>query len=126
MRIAQNKKRARAKTEEQKAKRDTSIVNAHQEYIDVSQKYLDKVFHTLNTVEKQGLFDVKDILLIENIKVFIDHAVRQISQIERRVIFGEIIPHDEKVFSLFQPHTEWVMKGKAGVPVELGVTSHFS
>lgn len=34
---------------------------------------------------------------------------------------GEKIPHDEKVFSLFQPHTEWIMKGKAGVPVELGV-----
>ncbi len=37
------------------------------------------------------------------------------------MILGEIIPHHEKVFSLFQPHTEWVSKGKAGVPVELGV-----
>lgn len=34
---------------------------------------------------------------------------------------GETIPHDEKVFSLFEPHTEWISKGKAGVPVELGV-----
>jgi hypothetical protein len=25
------------------------------------------------------------------------------------------------VFSLFQPHTEWICKGKAGVPVELGL-----
>jgi hypothetical protein len=25
------------------------------------------------------------------------------------------------VFSLFQPHTEWISKGKAGVPVELGL-----
>ena len=25
------------------------------------------------------------------------------------------------MFSLFQPHTEWICKGKAGVPVELGV-----
>jgi IS5 family transposase len=53
--------------------------------------------------------------------VFINHGIRQIDQIKRRVICGEIIPHNEKVFSLFQPHTEWVMKGKAGVPVELGV-----
>ena len=29
-----------------------------------------------------------------------------------------MIPHHEKVFSIFQPHTEWVMKGKAGIPVE--------
>jgi hypothetical protein len=34
---------------------------------------------------------------------------------------GQTIAHDEKVFSLFQPHTEWISKGKAGVPVELGL-----
>ena len=55
------------------------------------------------------------------IEAFMAHAVRQIDQTRRRVILGEIIPHSEKVFSLFQPHTEWISKGKAGVPVELGV-----
>ncbi len=49
------------------------------------------------------------------------HAERQIDQICRRVLQGEMIPHDEKVFSIFQPHTEWISKGKAGVPVELGM-----
>jgi hypothetical protein len=44
-----------------------------------------------------------------------------VDQIERRVIDGETIPHEEKVFSIFQPHTEWISKGKAGVPVELGL-----
>jgi hypothetical protein len=53
--------------------------------------------------------------------IFMAHAVRQIDQIRRRVLEGKIIPHDEKVFSLFQPHTEWISKGKAGVPVELGL-----
>ncbi len=27
----------------------------------------------------------------------------------------------EKVFSIFEPHTRWISKGKAGCPVELGV-----
>lgn len=121
MRTAQNKKRARAKTEEQKQKNAELVIEAHQEYIDVAQKYLDKARHTLNFLEKQGLSDMKDFLLTQRIITFIDHGVRQINQIERRVICGKIIPHDEKVFSIFQPHTEWVMKGKAGVPVELGV-----
>jgi transposase, IS5 family len=121
MRTAQNKKRTRAKTEEQKKKRETLIAQAHQEYIDIAQKYLDKACHTLNTLQKQGLSDIKDVLLMENIRKFINHGIRQINQIKRRVILGEKIPHEEKVFSLFEPHTEWVMKGKAGVPVELGV-----
>ena len=41
------------------------------------------------------------------------------AQIRRRVIEGETIPHDEKVFSLFEEHTEWISKGKAGVSQEL-------
>ena len=52
---------------------------------------------------------------------FMRHAERQIDQIDRRVLQGQSIPHEEKVFSLFQPHTEWITKGKAGVPVELGL-----
>jgi transposase, IS5 family len=34
---------------------------------------------------------------------------------------GEKIPHHEKVFSIFEEHTEWVVKGKAGCPQELGL-----
>ena len=45
----------------------------------------------------------------------------RIEQIRRRVLLGETIPHGEKVFSIFQPHTEWISKGKAGAPMELGL-----
>ena len=38
----------------------------------------------------------------------------------RRLLQGERIPHQEKVFSIFEP-TRWISKGKAGRPVELGV-----
>ena len=61
------------------------------------------------------------IALIFSIESFIAHADRQIDQIHRRVILGEKIPHAEKVFSIFEEHTEWISKGKAGVPVELGL-----
>jgi hypothetical protein len=64
--------------------------------------------------------EIPEALLLE-LNTFSQHAQRQIDQIKRRVIDGETIPHAEKVFSLFQPHTEWISKGKAGVPVELGM-----
>jgi hypothetical protein len=57
----------------------------------------------------------------EEIEIFQAHAERQIDQIYRRGIKDEVIPHGEKVFSLFEEHTEWIVKGKAGVPVELGL-----
>ncbi len=48
-------------------------------------------------------------------------AVRLMDPVERRLLKGGIIPQDEKLFSVFEPHTRWVAKGKAGRPVELGV-----
>jgi len=121
MRSAQNKKRSSAKSDEQKKRRDDLIKESHQNYIDVAQKYLDKACLTLKKLENKDLNGTRGIFIRECIEGFIDHAVRQIDQIKRRVILGEVIPHQEKVFSLFQPHTEWIVKGKAGVPVELGL-----
>lgn len=45
---------------------------------------------------------------------------RIIDQSERRVFDGEVVPVDEKVYSLFEDHTEMVIRGKAGKPVEFG------
>lgn len=121
MRGAQNKKRSKAKTPEQVEKNQALIVEAHQTYLKVAQTYLDKAVQTLSTITQQGLVDPLELAKKVEIEGFMAHAVRQIDQIKRRVIQGEVIPHAEKVFSIFQPHTEWISKGKAGVPVELGV-----
>lgn len=52
---------------------------------------------------------------------FEQHLDRHIELVRRRLIYGEQIRHIEKVFSLFEPHTEWIKKGKAGDKVELGL-----
>lgn len=63
----------------------------------------------------------KDIDKVEKINFFIQEGERQLQQMERRIFNGEVIPNNEKIFSLFKPWTEWIVKGKAGVPFELGV-----
>lgn len=40
--------------------------------------------------------------------------------VERRLLREEKIPAAEKIFSLFEPHTEWIAKGKQRPAVELG------
>ena len=42
---------------------------------------------------------------------------KHIDLLERRIIKGEAIPHEEKVFSIFQPYTEWINKGKRNVEI---------
>lgn len=40
--------------------------------------------------------------------------------VERRIIKGEKIPHQDKMFSVFETYTEWIDKGKQNPSVELG------
>jgi len=121
MRSAQNKKRSKARSEAQQAKNAYVVIAAHQDYLDAARLYLDKAQGTLLLLEQRGFASEFDVVRKLEIERFMAHAERQIDQIRRRVIQGEAIAHDEKVFSLFAPHTEWISKGKAGVPVELGV-----
>ena len=47
--------------------------------------------------------------------------MRQVAVVARRREFdGEKVPNGEKVFSIFEPHTELIMRGRRGRPVEFG------
>jgi len=118
-RQTQQMKRSSSRDVIKKEKRQAEIVQAHRDYLDLARQFIGKSQTTL-AIE---LVDISLTALVKTLEIqtFIKHAERQIDQIERRVIQGETIPHEEKVFSIFQPHTEWISKGKAGVPVELGL-----
>jgi len=112
-------KRSSSRDGIKKAKRQREIVKAHWDYVALARTFIRKSRQTLAAeVIDVSLMAMAKALAIQT---YINHARRQMDQIERRVIHGETIPHEEKVFSIFQPHTEWISKGKAGVPVELGL-----
>jgi hypothetical protein len=60
-------------------------------------------------------------VIIEQLKHYCEYMGKFCTQIERRLIKGEAIPSEEKVFSIFEPHTEWITKGKHNKKVELGL-----
>jgi len=117
-RKAQNLKRSTSQDPKKKAQRELAIQEAHLGYLDLAVSFLEKTDTTLEKLRISPLVNIEIVFLIEH---YISHANRQIEQIYRRVILGESIAHDEKVFSIFEEHTEWISKGKAGVPQELGL-----
>lgn len=120
MRQAQQARRGKKADEVAITKHERRVARAYREYLNLAQSLLDKAKETHQTL--RGLVtSTVDLLTLEQIQDYIAHAARQIDQTERRVLNGEEIPHAEKVFSLFEPHTEWISKGKAGVPQELGL-----
>ena len=45
---------------------------------------------------------------------------KHLDLVQRRLLNEETIPAHEKLFSIFEPHTEWIQKGKQRPNVELG------
>ena len=117
-RKAQNMKKSVSKNNKKKAKREKEIIKAHKKYIDIACSFLVRAEESIKQISQSN---ITFFIEIQEIKKYMQDGYRQIDQITRRVINGEEIPHDEKVFSLFERHTEWISKGKAGVPQELGL-----
>ena len=110
-------KRSSSKDEAKVEAREAQIKETHEALLDRSRYYLERAKETVKELQGINFADA----IVEEIGCYISHAERQIDQIRRRVIKGEKIAHEEKVFSVFEEHTEWISKGKAGVPVELGL-----
>jgi IS5 family transposase len=58
--------------------------------------------------------------LLTALRHYIAYVKKFSDQIERRLLQEEVIGSAEKVYSIFEPHTEWIYKGKRHKPVELG------
>jgi len=56
-------------------------------------------------------------MTIEELRRQIEHFCglgdRVIDQARRRVLFGEQVATDEKIYSIFEPHTDLIKRGKA-------------
>jgi hypothetical protein len=117
-RKAQQLKRSTSKDSQKIAKREQLIIDAHLAYIKLAESLIARVKETLLSILSPSIVAH---LRMQEIVNYITHAERQIDQIRRRIVEGETIPHHEKVFSIFEEHTEWINKGKAGVPQELGL-----
>jgi hypothetical protein len=87
-------------------------------YVADSYRFEAKVFGTIQELPapRNGV----EVLRREQLDYFHTMMIKQLDLVERRLIGGQKIAHAEKIFSLFEPHTEFIKKGKLFPPVELG------
>jgi transposase, IS5 family len=78
-------------------------------------------------VEKTGKMRGKDMfadMAIEQLRKQIEHfcelGSRVIDQARRRVLDDEQVPNGEKIYSIFEPHTDLIKRGKVRTPIEFG------
>lgn len=99
-----------------KAARLTEAVKA---YLQASKELQAKVAESIQELEQTGLDLVQTLRLME-LKQFHEDQIKHIDLIIRRLLEDETIPHEEKLFSLFEPHSDFIIKGKQRPPIELG------
>jgi transposase, IS5 family len=64
-----------------------------------------------NAVKKKSVYSLKAMILILEIEAFIPMCRRVFSQTERHQIFNEKVPNSEKIFSIYESHTDIIVKG---------------
>ena len=97
--------------------KEEQLKKAYKKLIKNSNIFIDKSTFFMDLLRKKYLVDEK---YFEAIEKFISYGNLLIKQIIKRVFENKIIPHDEKIFSVFEPYSEWICKGKAKAPFELG------
>lgn len=96
--------------------KEKRVRQAVREYVRAGQELAAKVNASL-----LGLCDQPvELPHWETLAYFHAMLVKHLDLVERRLLQDETIPAAEKVFSLFEPHTEWIQKGKQRPNVELG------
>ena len=96
--------------------KEARVRRAVQDYLRVGQALATKVQTSLLDLCDQGV----ELPLWEALAYFHGMLAKHLDLVARRLLKEETIPAHEKVFSLFEPHTEWIQKGKQRPNVELG------
>lgn len=102
-------------------KKQKKLIEAAEGYLALATELYRKAEITLFEFSQLALLHPEKHVLFNEALYFFGHLEKHIDLVTRRILEGEIIPASEKVYSLFEPHTEWINKGKAGNKVELGV-----
>ncbi len=90
-------------------------------YLSLAEQLNRKVADTIDYLHQLSDHAFFNINKMNKLIYFHRMLEKHIDLVRRRLIFGETIAHHEKVFSLFEPYTEWIKKGKSRVNVELGL-----
>lgn len=96
--------------------KEARVKRAVREYLAVGRDLSAKVRSSLPGLCDQAV----DASRWERLAYFHTMLDKHLDLVERRLLKEEKIPSHEKVFSLFEPHTEWIQKGKQRPNVELG------
>lgn len=96
----------------------------YRQLIGVTQQVVENARGVLEKTKDECGLDLMDDIIIRELRRKIDHycqlGARVIDQTCRRVLEGEQVPTDQKIYSIFETHTDLIKRGKVQKPIEFG------
>jgi transposase, IS5 family len=93
----------------------------YRELLEVAEMLLTRADTLRETVRKYGTGGGAEALALDkDLETFLQRTRHVCGLARRRVLEGETIPNHEKLFSIFETHTQLYKRGKAGEPMQFG------
>jgi len=97
---------------------------AYRELIGIAEEVVASARAALDKTSKLRGKDLIAAMTIDALRGQVAHycglGERVINQASRRELDGEQVPNAEKIYSIFEPHTDLIKRGKVRAPVEFG------
>jgi transposase, IS5 family len=104
--------------------RHTQQVPKYRELIHVTRGVIQSARGVLEqTKDSRGIDFMTEMLVIglrQEIRHYCELGQHVLDQARRRVLEGEQVPNEQKIYSIFEPHTDLIKRGKPLKPVEFG------
>ncbi len=93
------------------------LIRTSEEVVQSAREVLEKT-HNIRAIDPTRDIAIK--ALCSEIEHYCALGVKVIDQTHRRVFGGEVVPAEQKIYSILEPHTDVIKRGKAQKPVEFG------
>src|SRR5271157_3852147 len=93
----------------------------YRELLEVAEMLLTRADTLRRIVQEYGTFSSPETMALDKeLETFIGRTRQVCGLARRRVLEGQTIPNEEKLFSIFETHTQLYKRGKAGEPIQFG------
>jgi len=92
----------------------------YRELLTLAETILARADELCESLKKKGKARGEVLALDAQLQTFIERTRHVCGTARRRVLQGENVPNSEKLFSIFETHTQLYKRGKAAQPVQFG------
>jgi IS5 family transposase len=106
------------------AQRESQQVSTYRQLLAITEEVRGNAQLSVDATVRSGGKNLALVLVIETLREEISGICRLADQVvdqtRRRVLKGEQVPTGEKIYSIFEPHTDLIKRGKTNRPIEFG------